>query len=173
MLELLARSFCDCTFGNNCHRCGNACGKKHFFLLHDYFVDTKYRPPETSAEPTVTMRSVKIESVKAAYNCVTAARVVNPATGHLNLVYCQDNSGSQLTIIASSLVEDLGLEPFDISSLKLDTFVGDKDTFANLVKLNVHSRDNEKLFCDVSSAISPFWIDDVETLLHKQDFLMV
>ena len=56
----------DRTFSNNCCRCGNACDKKHFFLLHDYFVDTGHRPHETSAEPTVTMRSVKTESVKAA-----------------------------------------------------------------------------------------------------------
>ena len=48
----------DCTLGNNC---GNAYDKKHFFLLHNYFVDKGHRPPETSAEPAVTMRSVKIE----------------------------------------------------------------------------------------------------------------
>ena len=41
----------DCTFGNNCRRCGNACDKKHFFLLHDYFVDSGHKPPQTSAEP--------------------------------------------------------------------------------------------------------------------------
>ena len=39
----------DCTFGNNCRRCGNGCDKKHFFLRHDYFVDSGHRPPETSA----------------------------------------------------------------------------------------------------------------------------
>ena len=75
----------DCTFGNNCRRCDNAGEKKHFFLLREkstYFVDTGHRPPETSAEPAVTMRNVKTESIKAAYNRVTAARVVNPATGH-------------------------------------------------------------------------------------------
>ena len=99
----------DSTFGNNCRRCGNACDKKHFFLLHDYFVDTGHRPPEASAELAVTMRSVKIESVKAAYNRVAAAGAVNPATGHSKLMYCQHDSGSQLTFIASSLVEDLGL----------------------------------------------------------------
>ena len=86
------------------------------FLLHDYFVDTGHRPPETSAEPAVTMRSVKIESVKAACNRVTAARVVNPATCHSKLVYCKRGPGSQLTFIASSLVEDLLLEPFDTVS---------------------------------------------------------
>ena len=84
----------DCTFGNNCPRCGNACDKKHFFLLHDYFVDIAHRPPETSAEPAVIMRSVKIESVKAVYNGVTVARVVNFLTGHSRLVYCQHDPRS-------------------------------------------------------------------------------
>ena len=61
---------------------------KHFFLLHDYFVDIGHRLPETTAEPAVTMCNVKIESVKAAYNHLTAARMVNPAIGHPKLVYC-------------------------------------------------------------------------------------
>ena len=159
----------DCTRDNNCRRCGNACDKKHYFLLHDYFVDSGHRPPETSAEPAVTVRSVKIESVKAAYNRVTAARVMNPATGHSKLVYCQHDPRSQLTFIASSSVEDLGLEPFDTASFKLDTLVGDKNTSANLVKFNIQSIDTEELFGDESAALISPWVDDVETLLHKQD----
>ena len=106
-----------------------ACDKKHFFLLHDYFVDTGHRQSETSAEPAVTIRRVKVESVKAAYIRVTAARAVNPATGHSKLVYCQHDLWSQLTFIASSLVEDLGLEPFDTTSFKWDTLVGDINIF--------------------------------------------
>ena len=152
-----------CTFGNNCRRCGNACDKKHFFLLHDYFVDTGHRPPQTSAESAVTMRRVKIESVKAACNCVTAARVVNSATGHSKLMYCQHDPGSQLTFIASSLVEDLGPEPFDTAFFKLDTLVGEKITSANLVKFNTHSIDTEELFSDVTAAVIPPCVDDVET----------
>ena len=46
----------DCMFANNCRRCGNACDKKHFFLLHDYFVNIAHTPPELSAEPAVTIR---------------------------------------------------------------------------------------------------------------------
>ena len=159
----------DCTRDNNCCRCGNACDKKHYFLLHDYFVDSGYRPPETSAEPAVTVCSVKIESVKAAYNRMTAAREMNPATGHSKGVYCQHDPGSQLTFIASSLVEDLGLEPFDTASFKLDTLVGDKNTLANLVKFNIQSIDTEELFGDVTAAVISPWVDDVETLPHKQD----
>ena len=143
----------DCTFDNNCRSYSNACDKKHYFLLHDYFVDTGHRPPETSAEPAVTMRSVKIESVKAAYNRVTAVRVVNPATGHSKLMYCQHDPGSQLTFIASSLAEDLGLEPFD--TFRLDTPVGDKNTSANLVKFNIQCIDTEELFGDVTAAVIP------------------
>ena len=156
----------DYTFGNNCRRCSNACDKKHFFLLHDYFVDTPHRSPETSAEPALTLSSVKIESVKAAYNRVTAARVMNPATGHLKLVYCQHDLGCQLTLIASSLVRDLGLEPFGTASFKFDTLVGDKNTSANLVKFNIQSIDTEELFGNVTAAVIFPWIDDVETFPH-------
>ena len=127
--------------------------KSTFFPLHDYFVDTENRRPKRSTEPVVTMRSVKIESVKAAYNRVTAARVVNPATGQL--VYCQHDPGSQLTFIASSLVEDLGLEPFDTASFKLDTLVGDKNTSANFAKFNIQSIDTEKLFGNMTAAVIP------------------
>ena len=108
--------------------------------------------------------------MKAAYNRVTAARVVYPATGHSKLVYCQHDPWSQLTFIASSLVEDLGLEPFDTSSFKLDTLVGDRNTSANLVKFNIQSIGIEELFGYVTAAVIPPWIDDVETLPHKQDF---
>ena len=101
------------------------------------------------------MGSVKLESVKAAYNLMTAARVVNPATGHSKLVYCQHNPGTQVTFIASSLVEDLGLKPFDIASFKLDALVGDKNTSANLVKSNIQSIEAEELFGDVTATIIP------------------
>ena len=98
----------DCTLRNSCRKCGNACDKKHFFLLHDFFVSNGRREIDTNVEDIVSMRSVKIESVKAAYNRVTAARVMNPVTGHSKLVYCQHDPGSQLTFIASGLVEELG-----------------------------------------------------------------
>ena len=159
----------NCTFGNNCRRCGNAGDKKHFLLLHDYFVDTGHRSPETSAESAVTMRCVKIESIKASYNRVTAARVVNPTTGHSKLVYCERNPGSQLTFIASSLVDDLLLEPFDTAFFKLSTFVGNKNNSANLVKFNVQFIETEDLFGDVAAAIISLWIIDVKTSLYKQD----
>ena len=144
----------DCTFGNNWRRCGNACDKKHFFLQHGNFVDTGHKPPETNAESAVTMRSVKIESVKAAYNRVTAARVMSPAACHSKLVYWQHDQGSQLTFIASSLVENLGLEPFDTASFKLDTLVGNKNTSANLVKFNIQSVDADELIGEVTAALN-------------------
>ena len=107
--------------------------------------------------------------MKAACNRVTAARVVNSATGHSKLMYCQHDPGSQLTFIASSLVEDLGPVPFDTASFKLDTLVGDKNTSANLVKFSTHSIDTEELFSDVTVAVVRPCVDDVETLTHEQD----
>ena len=67
------------------------------------------------------------------------------------------------------MVEDLGLEPFDTASLKLDTLFGDKNTSANLVKFNIQSIDIEELFGDVTAVVIPHWVDDVKTLPHKQD----
>ena len=66
--------------------------------------------------------------------------------------------------MTSSLVEDLGLEPFDTASFKLDTLVGDKNTWTNLVKFSIQSTDTEELFGDVIAAVIPPWIVDVETL---------
>ena len=94
---------------------------------------------------------------------------MNIASGHSKLLYCQHDPGSQLTFVASSLVEDLGLEPFNIASFKLNTLVGDKNTSANLVKFNVPSIEAEELFRDINAVVIPPWIDDVETLPHKQD----
>ena len=115
------------------------------------------------------MRSVKIESEKTVYNRVTAARVVNPATGDSKLVYCQHDSGSLLTLITSSLVEDLRLEPFDTASFKLDTLFGDKNTSDNFVKFNIQSIDTEEWFGDVTAVVIPPWVNDVETLTHKRN----
>ena len=84
-------------------------------------------------------------------------------------MYCQHDPRSQLTFIASSLVENLGLEPFDTASFKLDTLVDDKNTSANLVKFNIQSIDTEELFGVVTAAVILLWIDNVETLPHKQD----
>ena len=95
--------------------------------------------------------------------------MVNTANGYSKLVFCQHNLGYQLTFIASNLIENLGLEPFDIASFKLDTFDGDKHTFANLVKFKAHSLETEELFCGVTAAVVPPWVDDVEALAHKQD----
>ena len=68
------------------------------------------------------------------------------------------------------MVEDLGLEPFDTStSFRLHTLVGNKNSSANVVKFNVQSLETEELFCDVIAVVNPPWVDDVETLPHKQD----
>ena len=84
-------------------------------------------------------------------------------------MYCKRGPGFQLIFIASSLVEDLQLESFDTVSFKLNTLVGNKNTSANFVKFNVQSIETEELSGDMTAAVIPPWIDDVETLPHKQD----
>ena len=132
------------------------------FLLHDFYVtpcdsretfrDSRDKPSE--AYHNVPVRNIGIGSVKAALNRVTAARVLNPANGKSNLVYCQHDPGSQLTFVSSNLVRDLGLDPFDNVSFDMDTMIGRKATTADLVIFNVHSLETDELFCNVTSVLN-------------------
>ena len=65
----------------------------------------------TETQVLLQVRSVKIGSTKAAPNRIVAARVINPQTGKSKLVYCQQDGGSQLTIISNKLVEESNFEP--------------------------------------------------------------
>ena len=111
----------DCTQRCDCRRYQGSDICEHFFVLHEYFAPTvpksfgnierfdreknDDRNPSVAQGPSFPVRSVKIGSTKAALNRIVAARVINPQTGKSKLVYCQQDEGSQLTIISNKLVE--------------------------------------------------------------------
>ena len=148
----------DCAFANNCRKCGTLAVRKHYYLLHDYFVrpvdSQTMRNPDGTGR-VAAYRSVKIENVKAAYNRATAARVLNPVTGEFRLVYCQHDPGSQLTFVSSNLDKELSLEPFDNTMFQLDTLIGNKTTCADLAKVNIQSLDTDESFGELNAVVHP------------------
>ena len=154
-----------CPRPNNCRKCSPDFDKKHYYLLHDAFI---LKPAAKNENSVVASRNLRIEKVKAAYNRVTAARIFNPATGKQKLVYCQHDPGSQLTFVSSTLVQDLGIVPFDRTSFKLDTLIGAKDSFADVITFALQSLDTNEMFCDITAVVHEPWSDDAEGLPHRQ-----
>ena len=62
------------------------------------------------------------------------------------------------------------LEPFDNTTFKLDTLIGNKTTCADLVKVTIQSLDTDELFCEVNAVVHPLWVDDAGSLPHMQNF---
>ena len=134
-------------------------------MLHEYFApsvpksfgnnervdgeENDDRNPSVAQGPSFPVRSAKIGSTKAALNRIVTARVTNPQTGKSKLVHCQQDGGSQLTIISNKLVEELNLEPYDQASFKIETMNGVTLTNSDLVRFNLQS-----LFSDETFALS-------------------
>ena len=72
------------------------------------------------------------------------------------------------TFVSSTLVQDLGIVPFDKTSFKLDTSIGAKDSFPDVITFTLQSLDTNEMFCDVTVVVHEPWSDDVDGLLHKQ-----
>ena len=160
----------DCFAPNSCRKYGAAYSRKHSFLLHDAFVTpSQARENGDNTSELSEVRKVGIESVKAAFSRVTAARIINPVNGKSRLVYVQHDPGSQVTLVSNKLVQDLGLTAFDNVSFEMRTTTSCKATTADLVKFNVRSLHTVEIFCNVVSVVNEPWSDDENTLPHKQD----
>ena len=162
----------NCLFPNNCRTCGAACSQKHSFLLHEIYVRSsesrKAVDRESEVSGSVPARKVNITSIKAAFNRVTAVRLMNPDNGKSKSVYCQHDPGSQLTFVSNKLVSELKLKAFDNVSFDMDTMTGRKSNTANLVKFNTQSLYNNEMFFDITSVVNEPWCNDVSTLPHMQ-----
>ena len=174
----------DCVKNYDCRKCLGSNVGKHFFMLHDCFVSTVPKSPNSNARSardgniaghsanenlSVPVRSVKIGSTKAALNRIVAARVINPHNGKSKLVYCQQDGGSQLTFVSNKLVQELNLIPYDQASFCMVTLKGETFTHTNLVKFDLQSLFSNEMFELSNVVTNSAWQDDVKTLPHKQD----
>ena len=175
----------DCTQRCDCRRCQGSDICEHVFMLHEYFAPTvpksfgniervdreknDDRNPSVAQGPSFPVRTVKIGSTKAALNRIVAARVINPQTGKSKLVYCQQDGGSQLTIISNKLVKELNLEPYDLASFKIETMTGATLTHSDLVRFNLQSLFSDETFALSNVVTHSPWRDDMNTLPHRQD----
>ena len=148
----------NCLFPNKCRTCGAACSQKHSFLLHELYVTSpesrKAVDRESEVAGSAPTREVTIASVKAAFNRVTAVRLISPDIGKSKLVYCQHDPGSQLTFVSSKLVSELKLKAFDNVLFDMDTMIGKKSNTANLVKFNIQSLYNDEMFFNITSVVN-------------------
>ena len=174
----------DCVKNCDCRKCLGSNVGKHLFMLHDCFVSTVPKSPNSNARSardgnisghsanenfSFPMRSVKIGSTKAALNRIVAARVMNPQNGKSKLVYCQQDGGSQLTFVSNKLVQELNLIPDDQASFCIVTLNSENLTQTNLVKFDLQSLFSNEMFELSNVVTNSSWQDDVETLPHRQD----
>ena len=100
---------------------------------------------------------------KAALNCIVAAQVINLQNGKSKLVYCQQDGGSQLTLVLNKLVQELNLMPYDQASFCIVTLTSETLTHTNLVKFNLHYLFSNEMFELSNVVTNSSWQDDVET----------
>ena len=173
----------DCQHRRDCRKCHGMDICKHHYLLHDCFVGNlginyqsnarhggyRNERSNTSADNAYNVRCVKVDSNKAVLNRIVAARVINPQTGSSKLVYCQQDGGSQLTFVSDKLVQELGLEPYDKASFRIETLTGDTLTHTDLVKLEMQSLFSNETYSLSNVVTNCPWRDDIDTLPHRQN----
>ena len=136
----------DCKLLSKCKHCGSAHSQKHATSIHDLYstseksrenvgaamnsmanargnhgaasVTTTPRVSDPSTDAYVHKVEVKQTGIFAR---ISAVRVSNHQTGACALVYAQHDPGSQVTLMSSALVNELGLVPVGNSVLSLHT----------------------------------------------------
>ena len=121
----------NCSFPSKCRKCGPKAGNKHATVLHESYGKTSYAKTisvdvwAAEAEPENENRSqgdaegngqserdrVTVRKLIPATNNVllrtSAVRVINPRTGKSTLVYAQNDTASQVTLISKRLKDEL------------------------------------------------------------------
>ena len=118
--------------------------------------------------PRLSLRSVRVGSTKAALNRIVATRVLNPQNGKSKLIYCQQDGGSQLSLILTKLVKELELKSHDSSSFRIKTMTGEKVISADLVNFDLQSLSSDQVFSLSDVVAYTPWQDDVDTLSQRE-----
>ena len=147
-------------------------------MLHDNFVSSIPKDVQNtvdksktggSAKLRLSSRSVRVGSTKAALNRNVATKVLNPQNGKSKLIYCQQDGGSQLTLISTKLVKELELRSHDFASFRIETMTGENVISADLINFDLQSLISDEVYSLSNVVAHTRWQDDVDTLPHRQD----
>ena len=100
---------------------------------------------------------------------ISAVRVSNPQTGVTALVYVQHDPGSQVTLISSTLVTELGLVPVGKSFLSLLTLSSSETRHFDRVSFDLEALDSGHCFRTRQALVVSPWSNERYTLPHQQD----
>ena len=100
---------------------------------------------------------------------ILALRVINPQTGNSLNIYAQHDSGSEVTIVSDSLVNELGLENEGTSRIILHTVTERKKSDFHCVSFDVEALHNGDHFNIQQALVMNNWSDDSYTLPHDYD----
>ena len=84
------------------------------------------------------------------------------------MIYCQQDGGSQLTLISTKLVKKLELKPYDSASFCVETMTGEKAISADLVNFDLQSLISDEVFSFRNVVADTPWQDEADTLPHQQ-----
>ena len=100
---------------------------------------------------------------------ISAIRVINPQTGNSLNVYAQHDSGSEVTILSDSLVNELGLKSEGTSRIILHTVTKKKESDFHYASFDVEALHNGGIFNIQQAWVMNNWSDDSYTLPHDYD----
>ena len=183
----------DCKLLCKCKHCGSAHSQKHATSIHDLYstsgesrknvgaamnstanargnhgaasVTTTPRVSDPSTDAYVDKVEVKQTGIFAR---ISAVRVSNPQTGACALVYTQHDPGSQVTLMSSALVNELGLVPVGNSVLSLHTLSCSETRAFDRVSFDLEALDTHERFCDRKALVISPWSDEGYLLPHQQ-----
>ena len=112
---------------------------------------------------------MRVGSTKAVLNRIVATRILNPRNGKSKSIYCQEDGGSQLTLISTKLVKELDLESHDSASFCKETMTREKIICDNLVNYELQLLILDEVFNLSNVVARTLWQDDVDTQPHRQD----
>ena len=172
----------DCTLPCKCKHCSNTFTPKHTTSLHDLFQKSShpgeafgaanyenYKPTNVGDRPHNT--SVKQVEVKQSdvFTRVSAVRVINPRTGDSSMVYAQHDPGSQVTLMSTSLVEELGLVNEGKCRITLHTLSSSQTQLYARVVFNLETTHTHECFDGLEGIVIPSWSESDYNLPHNQD----
>ena len=85
------------------------------------------------------------------------------------MIYCQQDGGSQLTLISTKLVKELKLKSRDSASFRIETMTGEKVISADLVNFGLQSLILDEVFSLSNVVAHTPRQDEINTLPHRED----
>ena len=181
---LLKHNLNDCTQDCKCRQCGKHYPHRHTTSLHELYVypqetrgargaaNSLSLPPDTASN-NVTTSSANIKQIHTSNTTVltriSALTVINPQTQDRIQVYAQHDPGSEVTLVSTSLAEELGLHGTARSRIILHTVSGSKASDLQRVSFEIETLHTGREIKVQNALVLDAWADENVTLPHDYD----